>query len=134
MAFAYGGHAAFGLGFLNLLGTILFFVFLVFAFKMFFRGMRYSGAKNGFGSWNWQGPSNGHRHHEDEAMKVARERLAQSEISPEEFETLKSGLRASAPQEPGYRRDSALATARMRFAQGELSQEEFDAVKKALLD
>ena len=133
MALAYGGHAMFGLGFLNLLGTILFFVFLVFAFKMFFKGMRYSRAGGG-PPWDWHGPSHGHKHREDEAMKVARERLAGSEISPEEFETLKSGLRASAPQEPGYRQDSALATARMRFAQGEISQEEFDAVKKALLD
>lgn len=134
MALAYGGHAMFGLGFLNLIGTLLFFGFLVFAFKMFFRGMRYSKANGAPGPWNW-GPSHAHRHHdhEDEAMKLAKERLAQSDISPEDFETLKSGLKASAPQ-PGYRQDSALATARMRFAQGELSQEEFDAVKKALLD
>ena len=134
MALAYGGHAMIGLGFLNLLGTLLFFGFLVFAFKMFFRGMKVSRANGGPGPWNWQGPSHSHNPREDEAMKVAKERLAQSEISPEEYETVKRGLRASTPQQEGYRQDSALATARMRFAQGELSQEEFDAVMKALLD
>ena len=68
-------------------------------------------------------------------MRVARERLANSELSPEEFVTLKEGLRMSAPhgEATPYRRDSALTTARMRFAQGEISREEFEAVKKALM-
>ncbi len=144
MATAYGmgmHGVGFGLGFLNLVGTVLFIVFAVWVFKFVVRGVRTSGR----GPWEWRGPGSHRRSfwgdhtgsdagNFDSAMKTARERLAKNEISPEEFETLKRGLKSEETQEspPPPRGDSALATARMRFAQGEMSAEEFEAVKKAL--
>ena len=94
------------------------------------------------------GSSHGGSRHRDEALEVARERLARGQINAEEYERLRSGLangsanggpnadqdghqpQGGGPRRP--RRDQALEIARMRFATGELSTEEFDSVKRAL--
>lgn len=149
MAFAYGfGHGAgfgFGLGFLNLIGTVLFFIFLVFLVKTIVRGgwrggrgPRGGGPEWGGGWWGgpprrWSGSdeSRGDGWRADEALRTARERLAGGEISPQEFESLKRGLGSTV--DGTSRHDDAVNLARLRFARGELSSEEFEAVKKALL-
>ncbi|CAN5786006.1 hypothetical protein BH24DEI2_BH24DEI2_21990 [soil metagenome] len=134
---AMGMHGmGFGFGFLNLIGTILFFVFLVWVFRFAVRGVRTSGRA----PWDWRGPGrhgpwgdhSGYQNDSDNAMKTARDRLAKNEISPEEFETLKRSLKREQESQQAPRSDSALATARLRFAQGEMSADEFEAVKKAL--
>ena len=157
----------FGLGFLNFIGTILFFVFIFMLIKFFIKGRHYVGHRGwhgrgdwnksdwkrgdwGRGSWNrgapwmredfWQGrkegsPSEGRdwQEHDDEAMNVARERLAGSEITPEQFETIKQGLKVDMSDSSGGRFDKAVHLARLRFAKGEITSEEFEAVKKTLL-
>jgi uncharacterized membrane protein len=165
----YAMHGlGFGLGFLNLIGTILFFAFIFMVIKFFIKGGRYAAYRNwsgheshgrgdwnrgdgGRGGWNrgapwmrgnegqgkgdfrpWHGntPSAGA---DDEAMSVARERLAQGEINPEQFETIKGGLKVDMSDAPMGRHDKAVHLARLRFAKGEISLEEFNAVKKTLL-
>jgi uncharacterized membrane protein len=158
----YGMHGfGFGLGFLNLIGTILFFIFIFMLIKFFVRGARYAGHRNwhGRGDWNkrdwsrrdwnrgdwkgkapwmsekfWMDDKEGSRSYDtdDEAMNTARERLAQGEITPEQFETVKQGLKVDMSDSPLGRHDKAVHLARLRFAKGEISLEEFDAVKKAL--
>ncbi len=145
----------FGFGFLNFIGTILFFVFLFALLRMFLRGARYSGMGRGGwgGPWMARGMGHGGRHGpggmiggmmggwngRDDALETARERLAKSEITPEQFEAVRKGLetRRQRDEEQGLRRwmggkDDALETARMRFARGEVSAEEFEMIKKAL--
>lgn len=101
------------------------------ALKTLSGGMRYAG-KHGYDCG--KGWHESPRKHHDEAMKTARESVAQGEIKPEDFEIIKKGLRASEPTpEDSYRRsDSAFKTARMRFAKGEISLEEFETLRKAL--
>lgn len=141
MAFAYGfGYGpgiGFGLGFLNLIGTILFFVFVFWALKFVFRGARASGMRGWAGPGSWSGHKGrapwSPRESTDEAMDAARERLAQGEMTPEEFASVQQGLRHSRPQEgapPGA--DGALEIARMRLARGEITLEEFEVVRKTL--
>jgi uncharacterized membrane protein len=147
--YAMAPMMGFGFGFLNFIGTILFFVFLFALLRMFLRGARYSGMGRG-----WGGPWMGGRHGwggrgwggmiggwngRDDALETARERLAKSEITPEQFEAIKKGLetRRQRDEEQGLRgwmssKDDALETARMRFARGEISAEEFEMIKKAL--
>ncbi|MCA9835639.1 MAG: SHOCT domain-containing protein [Trueperaceae bacterium] len=142
-AFGYGHAFGFGLGFLNFIGTLVFFFFMIWALKMVFAGSRFGPGRSCGGHWrqkmaeryrHWSEESDAPAHHPDGAMKVARDRLASSELRPEEFETIKQGLKDSQPEAGDHfrRHDSALATARLRFAKGELSREEFDAVRKAL--
>jgi uncharacterized membrane protein len=150
----------FGLGFLNLIGTILFFAFIFMAIKFFVKGRHYTHGHGDWGSWgpgSWkQGPPWMHgregqgkerqgkegfhlwqnddsRPGSDEAIDVARERLAQSEISPEQFETIKQGLKVDMSDPSAERFDKAVHLARLRFAKGDISAEEFEAVKKTLL-
>jgi uncharacterized membrane protein len=144
--------AGFGLGFLNLIGTVLFFAFIVMAIKFFVKGGRYAGYRNHNGPWHrgapwmhgseglgkdgatkdgfrrWQGEVS-----EDEAMSVARERLASGQINPEQFEAVKQGLKVDMSDSPLGRHDKAVHLARLRFAKGEITAEEFEAVKKTLL-
>ncbi len=158
----HGMHGfGFGLGFLNLIGTVLFFAFIFMLIKFFVRGARYAGYRNwqGRGDWskrdwkrdNWKGDdwknkapwlsekfwSEGkeglHPNTEDEAMNVARERVAQGEITPEQFETIKQGLKVDMSDVPLGRHDRAVHLARLRFAKGEITSEEFEAVKRTLL-
>jgi uncharacterized membrane protein len=161
----YGMHGfGFGLGFLNLLGTILFFVFIFMLIKFFVKGARYAGYRNWQGRGDWGGRSprdwknsagkngdwktkapwmsekfwaegreNSRPDVDDEAMNVARERVAQGEITPEQFETIKQGLKVDMSDSPLGRHDKAVHLARLRFAKGEIGLEEFEAVKKTLL-
>lgn len=145
----------FGFGFLNFIGTILFFVFLFALLRMFFRGWRYAGMGRGprggsGGPWMARGMGHGWGRHgwgsmlgglnsRDEALETARERLAKSEITPEQFETIRKGLetrRQRDDDEQPWRgwtgKDEALETARLRFARGEISAEEFEMIKRAL--
>ncbi len=146
-AFGYGHMFGFGLGFLNFIGTLLFFGFMLMAIRMVFFGSRFAGGRSCGGHWrqkmmersrHWSEDRGPAAHFgspaSDDAMQVARDRLANSELSPEEFETIKQGLKDSQPETGDHfrRHDSALNTARLRFAKGELSREEFDAVRKAL--
>jgi len=126
-----------GLAFLNLLGTILFFGFILMAVKSIFSKMNYANTGN-CSSWEkHEYKTQAHSQKpqaQDEAMQVARERLANSELEPKAFEAIKESLRKSeADVNDTYRRnDSALNTARMRLAKGELSAKEFEAVRQAL--
>jgi uncharacterized membrane protein len=153
----YGHGLGFGLGFLNFIGTILFFIFIFMLIKFFIRGSRYAGHRpwHGRGDWSkddwgrrgppwmreefWQGRKEGSRPWSwyseagDEAMSVARERLAQGEITPEQFEAVKGGLKVDMADSSSGRFDKALHLARLRFAKGEITLEEFEAVKKTLL-
>lgn len=138
-AMGHGMHGfGFGLGFLNLIGTLLFVFFLFWVAKFVIRGIRYSSG-GGFGGG--RGRSFRRRFERgfgrnfgesDDALQTARDRLARSEITPEEFETIKQGLGTPPSQEGFWGGDDALSTARQRFAQGDITLEEFEAVKKAL--
>ncbi len=151
----YGMHGlGFGLGFLNLIGTILFFVFIFMLIKFFIKGRHYAGHRDwhGRGEWGrsdwgrrgppwmsekfWAEGKEGQRPHattDDEAMNVVRERVAQGEITPEQFETIKAGLKVDMSDAPLGRHDKAVHLARLRFAKGEITPQEFEAVKKTLL-
>jgi uncharacterized membrane protein len=150
----HGMHGVgFGLGFLNFIGTILFFVFIFMLIKFFARGARYAPYRGWRGDWRksdwgknapwmreefwqhrsrpWHGDSESDT--DDEAMSVARERLAKSEITPEQFETIRQGLKVDMSDSSGGRFDKAVHLARLRFAKGEITSEEFEVVKKTLL-
>jgi uncharacterized membrane protein len=62
----------------------------------------------------------------DDALQTARVRLAKSEISPEQFEELKTQLEIASESDP------ALKVARQRLASGEISLETFEMIKRAL--
>ncbi len=148
------GHMGmgFGLGFLNLLGTILFWVAVFWAVKFFIRGGFRGGYRGRLPKWRgeWSGGRNGGRPWEnrsDEAEKVMRERLAKGEISEDEYAKLKSHLGNSddegngahnGPSRPeggplGWLRgDGALELARMRFAKGEIGADEFETIRRVL--
>lgn len=151
----YGMHGmhgfGFGLGFLNFIGTILFFILIFMLIKFLIRGSRYAGYRNwqgrgdwGKSDWGRRGPpwmsekfwmdkkENARPDVDDEAMSVARERLAQGEITPEQFEIIKNGLKVDMSDSPLGRHDRAVHLARLRFAKGEITLEELEAVKKAL--
>jgi uncharacterized membrane protein len=159
----YGMHGfGFGLGFLNLIGTILFFAFIFMLIKFFVKGARYAGHRNWHGRGEWgkrdwkrddwksgdwrnrapwmsekfwaEGKEGSRPDVDDEAMNVARERVAQGEITPEQFETIKNGLKVDMSDSPLGRHDRAVHLARLRFAKGEVTLEEFEAVKKTLLN
>ncbi len=133
MVYAYSHAAGFGLGFLNFLGGILFFIFIFFVIKSLI--YHFAGHKGGYRAWSCSGR---HKGKEDEAAMVARERFAKGEVTAEEFNVLKAGLdidsskETSSPHWSFGGRDRALGIARLRFAKGEISIEEFEAVKKAL--
>ena len=100
------GHMGmgFGLGFLNLIGTVLFWITVIWAIRFFVRGgfkggrfdrgryakwrgyMKHSGGR---GDWSRSG---GRPRDQDEADKLIRERLAKGEISEDEYARLKAQL------------------------------------------
>ena len=133
MVYAYSHAAGFGLGFLNFLGSILFFIFMFFVIKSVI--YYFAGHKGGHRSWGCSGK---HKSKEDEAAMVARERFAKGEVTTEEFNVLKAGLGIGSSEDssnPPWSfggRDRALGIARLRFAKGEITVEEFEVVKKAI--
>jgi putative membrane protein len=133
----HGFHGGFGLGFLNLIGMVLFFGFIFMLVKGFAFRMNGRGYPRGFGPMT-------HKHcgHEgwkhNDAMQLARERFARGEMNQEQFETIKAGLEkdqfSEMPSRPKNwpHSDGALELARMRFAKGEISLEDYEAIKKGL--
>ena len=107
----HGGHMmgmGFGLGFLNLIGTVLFWVALIWAIRFFVRGgfregrfnrgryakwrgyMKHSGGRGDWG--RGRGNGGGRPWEQDEADKLIRERLAKGEIGEDEYARLKAQL------------------------------------------
>ncbi len=129
MVYAYSHAAGFGLGFLNFLGSILFFIFIFFVIKAII--YHFASHKAGHRGWNCKNA-------EDEAVAVAQERFAKGEVTSEEFNVLKQGLgnvssESIASSGWGFgRHNKALGIARMRFAKGEISLEEFETIKRVL--
>ncbi len=132
------GHMGmgFGLGFLNFVGTILFFVALIWTIKFLARGGSFKGfrGKRHYGKWRSHGRpwESG-----DEAERVMRERLAKGEIGEDEFNRLKTQAAApSSDEESGplgwLKGDRALETARLRLAKGEITPDEYSAIRRAL--
>ena len=152
----------FGLGFLNLIGTVLFWVALIWAIRFFVRGgfrdgrfsrgryakwrgyMKHSGGR---GDW---GRGGGRPWEQDEADKLIRERLAKGEIGEDEYARLKAqlgGNNGSGNANGGssgdggrpeggplswLRGDNALETARLRLAKGEITPDEFETIRRVL--
>ena len=110
----HAGHMmgmGFGLGFLNLIGTVLFWVALIWTIRFFVRGgFRDGGFRRRYGGryakWRGEMTRGGHGHgghgrgdwgrsrppEQDEADKLLRERLAKGEISEDEYAQLKAKL------------------------------------------
>lgn len=140
MAFAYGFGPGWGcgLGFLNFLGTILFFVALVWVVRFLLRGGRFGG-RGGWRRWR-------HGRHDfgfgpDDALDEARVRLARGEIDAREYERLRStlgGEPSDGAQGPFERwlggSHDAMQVLRLRLARGEITVEEFETLRRALGD
>ena len=160
----HGGHMigmGFGLGFLNLIGTVLFWVALIWAVRFFVRGGFRNGefrrrcggryakwrgemTRGGYGRGDWGRPSGS-----DEADKLLRERLAKGEITEDEYAQLKAKLGENGSSSrsdggPNYggrpdggplswlRGDTALETARLRLARGEITPDEYETIRRVL--
>src|SRR5690606_26035869 len=137
--FGHGAGFGVGLGFLNLIGTVLFVLVVIWVIKAAVRGTWRGGRGPGGeadrrpGWWGGPGPlwANQGETAGDEAVRIARERLAAGEITAAEYEAIKRGLGGG--DQAGYgRHDPALRIARTRFARGEIGLEEFEAVRRAL--
>lgn len=144
----YGHQMGFGLGFLNFIGTILFFVTVFWALRFFFRGGFRGGGCGSRGRYgkHWSKQRHGGRgwnEQDSEADKVIRERLAKGEISQDEFTRLRgqvndapSGETNRGRPEAGplgwLRGDDALEVARLRLAKGEINADEFEGIRRAL--
>ncbi len=150
------GDMGFGLGFLNFLGTILFWVAVFWAVRFFVRGGFSKYRSHGrYPQWRrgWHGGGRPWEARSDEADKLVRERLARGEISEDEYARLKAQLGGNgsvgdnggsrqgvgggnARSEGGplgwLRGDGALETARMRLAKGEISEGEFETIRRVL--
>lgn len=144
MEMAHMGYG-FGLGFLNFIGTILFFVFLFGVLRMFMFGRGWHGGHMGRKYWKRMkyagGPWAQGRDWlkgDDGALETARERYAKGEISKEQYDAIKAGLETEQAKESHedwrgfFRRDDALEVARVRFAKGEITLEQYEAIKKGL--
>ena len=142
-------------GFFKVLGWV-FFLALIFGALRFFKRARFAGHGwgGGRGGWNPRGMMGGSNWGgRDEALETARERLAKSELTPEQFDEIKRGLVTPQSNASEWRssdgwqdmkrewrgmsrnwgvKDNALETARVRFAKGEISTEEFEMIKRAL--
>ena len=143
-------------GFFKVLGWVLFLGLIFGALRFFRRGGRFAGQGwgGGRGGWNPRGMmGGGNWGGRDEALETARERLAKSELTPEQFEEIKRNLVQPQGNTSDWRssdgwqdmkrefrglsrnwggKDGALETARLRLAKGEISGEEFEMIKRAL--
>lgn len=142
--YGHMGGMGFGLGFLNFIGTILFFVAVFWALRFFFRGGLHKHRHGRYAKWReWRGnrPWEGRT---DEADRTLRERLARGEIKEDEYNRLKtqlngngggSGAQGGRPEGGplGWLRgNDALEVARMRLARGEISADEFETLRRVL--
>jgi uncharacterized membrane protein len=139
-------HDGFGMfGFFHFLWSLFWLFAFIWVIRFFARGMKYSkswGHGRGWGRKMWH--EFGQISNHDQAMTVARERLARSEITPEQFETIKKSLetRKISPDHNEHdwkerfgnwsNNDSALGVARLRLAKGEISSEEYEMIRRAL--
>lgn len=136
----------FGLGFLNFLGTVLFFMFLFGMFRMLAWGSR--GGCSGHSRKHWKSMRRQWKHHmmeHDAPLRIVRERYARGEIDREAYldmtealggrpeETVKHQEKAS-EWRPPFMQDRALEVARYRLAQGEITPEQFEAIRRTLQD
>jgi uncharacterized membrane protein len=139
-------HDGFGFfGFFHFLWSLFWLFAFIWVIRFFARGMKHSrgwGNSRGWGRKMWQ--DFGQMGSQDQAMTTARERMAKSEITPEQFETIKKSLETKkvAPDHEDHdwkerfgnwsNNDSAMNVARMRLAKGEISSEEFEMIRRAL--
>lgn len=150
--YGHMGGMGFGLGFLNFLGTILFFVAVFWALRFFFRGGMHKYRHGNPGKWReWRGRYGGPRPWEgrsDGAEQTLRDRLARGEIKEDEYNRLKTqlggnggngngGPNGGGPRPDGgplgwLRGDDALEVARLRLAKGEISADEFETLRRVL--
>ena len=140
-------------GFFKVLGWVLLLA-LLFGALRFFKRARFAGQGwGGRGGWNPRGAISSNWGGRDEALETARERLAKSELTPEQYEEIKRSLVQLPSNASEWRssdgwqdmkrewrgmsrnwggKDNALETARVRLAKGEISTEEFEMIKRAL--
>ena len=155
--YGHMGGMGFGLGFLNFIGTILFFVAVFWALRFFFRGGMHKYRHGNPGKWrDLRGRYSGPRPWEsrtDGAEQTLRERLAKGEIDQDEFNRLKAQLSGNGgsnsssgnanggnvggPRPEGgplgwLRGDNALEVARLRLARGEINADEFETLRRVL--
>ena len=115
---------------------VLWFVFLIALIFAAIRWFKHGGRARAFASGGreqfkdmWRQGKHEWRNkwtNQDDALQTARVRLAQSEITPEQFEDLKTQLEIASESDP------ALKIARQRLASGEISLETFEMIKRAL--
>ncbi len=142
-------------GFFKVLGWVLLLGLIFGALRFFRRSGRFAG--HGWGgrgsSWNPRGMMGSNWGGRDEALETARERLARSELTPEQFEEIKRSLMTPQSNASEWRssegwqdmkrefrgmsrnwggKDNAIETARVRLAKGEISTEEFEMIKRTL--
>lgn len=143
LAYGWGPGFGFGLGFLNFLGTILFFILLVWVVRLVLRG--------GFG-FRARRCGAGYRGHRlrrhrygwylDDPLDEAQARLARGEIDAQEYERLRTALEGEAPdgasdaEAPFERwlhgRPDAMEVLRQRLARGDIGVDEFERLRSAL--
>ena len=143
-------HDGFGMfGFFHFIWSLFWLFALIWVIRFFARGMKHGrgwggGRQWGKRMWSEFGGMNGLSAN-DEAMATVRERLAKSEITPEQFETIKKSLETKKPSSESEsndwkekrwgnwsNNDAALNVARMRLAKGEISSEEYEMIRRAL--
>jgi uncharacterized membrane protein len=142
-------HDGFGFfGFFHFIWSLFWLFAFIWVIRFFARGMKHGrgwgdGRHWGKRMWSEFGGMNPHVGN-DEAMATARERLAKSEITPEQFETIKKSLETKKPGSESEshdwknkwsnwsNNDAALNVARMRLAKGEISSEEYEMIRRAL--
>ncbi len=146
MAFAYGWGAGcgFGLGFLNFIGTILFFILVVWVIRLVLRGgFGYRGGRCG---WRRSYRRHYRRHRgpwsANDAVEEARARLARGEIDTQEYERVRDALEGEEPGEEYHGeapfehwlggRPDAMETLRLRLARGEIDVDEYERLRSAL--
>ncbi|GEM46809.1 SHOCT domain-containing protein [Deinococcus cellulosilyticus] len=125
----------FGLGFLNFVGTVLFFVFIFGLLRM----LAFGGPCGGRRHWKKMKHLRQQFGDHSNATHIVRERYARGEIDREEYQNLMAGLGVKKEEEvatewrpPFMATDRALEVARYRLAQGEITPEEYEAIRKAL--
>lgn len=152
--YGHMGGMGFGLGFLNFVGTILFFVALVWTIKFIARG-GLKGYRHGGHYGKWRGHGRPWESPPSEAERVMKERLAKGEIGEDEYTRLRATLGTNGSNGGGsnggsnsggyaagsrpegspfgwLKGDSALETARLRLAKGEITPDEFETIRRVL--